>query len=121
MIWLQSLVPNEHVKISYSRGWSPSTDSHGKPQAQVVKSQIPAPSILRVSKNFHKEAEEVLYKFNVFEFKGSSAIDDLVLFLQSMSERAYRFFFAANYHQVAVFCSTESGMSNRFLGWMPRT
>jgi hypothetical protein len=80
MIWLQSLVPNEHVKISYSRGWSPSTDSHGKPQAQVVKSQIPAPSILRLSKNFHEEAEEVLYKFNVFEFKGSLAIDDLVLF-----------------------------------------
>ncbi len=79
MIWIQLLVPNEHVKISYTTEQWSTPDSQGNPQIQTIKSQIPAPSILRVSRNVHYEAEEVLYKLNVFEFKKSSAIDDLVL------------------------------------------
>lgn len=53
-------------------------------------------SILHVSNGIHKEAEEVLYYFNTFEFKGPSgindlsAINDLILFLQSTSDRVYR-------------------------------
>jgi hypothetical protein len=90
MIWNLLLVPYEHIEICYSTDLSPIPDSRGNPQAQAIMSQILAPTILRVSRNIHREAEEVLYSLNIFEFKESSAIDDLILFLQSTSDRVYR-------------------------------
>jgi hypothetical protein len=90
MIWSLLLVPNEHINICYSTTPSPFPDSQGNPWIPITKSQIPAPSILRVSKAIHAEAENILYCFNIFEFNKSSAMDDLMLFLQAASHRAYR-------------------------------
>jgi hypothetical protein len=90
MIWYEVLVPIQPVDVCYSTNLSQHPDSQGKPQAEAIKSPILAPSILRVSKIIHEETEEVLYSFNTFMFQGSSTIDDLILFLQSTSELAYR-------------------------------
>jgi hypothetical protein len=91
MIWTFLLVPNKHIDICYSTTPSPNPDSQVNPQLQVVKSLIPAPSILRVSKAIHAEAEKILYNFNVFEFNKPSAPDDLRFFFQEISSRAYLF------------------------------
>src|SRR5258706_13513519 len=87
MIWALLVTVSNPIKISYSTIPSAVPDDQGKPKLETVKSPIPESSILYLSRTIHGEAEQVLYRSNIFEFPEFK--DDLVLFLQSISPQAY--------------------------------
>jgi hypothetical protein len=91
LIWKDLLIDCKHIKISYTATPSPIPDSEGKPQLQKFKARLPTASILRLSKAIHAEVEEIVYRYNVFEFDNrANATSDLLVFLQAISLQAYR-------------------------------
>jgi hypothetical protein len=79
------LVSPESIEVNYDRQYANYAD--GQP---TLKSQLPAGSaaILRVSKQIHAEAEDILYKSNHFAFLWRAHYQ-VPLFLTSISSHAY--------------------------------
>jgi hypothetical protein len=108
MIWSSLLTLAHLIKISYKRTPSVIPDDRGQPRFELVRGPIRHSSILRVSKTINQESEEVLYRSNIFEFHEFK--DDLGLFLQSISLRAY-----LAIKSIVLYWPKHQGISNIFL------